>query len=152
MKVEPGGETIVEHSRNAMHERADAETDGRAEEAHQDLGVEWELRRVSIEGESWSASLRLHMRSTSQDEGHRQHTSQDNEDVPEESPDRAPSPNKPARSQNKPLSIELEGERSAAASCEVVPTGSDTDTSGASDGDGDARKWPKKLWNRSKHI
>lgn len=85
MEVEPGGETIVEHSRNAMHERADAETDGRAEEAHQDLGVEWEMRRASIEGESWSASLRPHMRSTSQDEGHRQHTSQDDEDVPEES-------------------------------------------------------------------
>ena len=135
-----------------MHEHADAETNNRAEEAHQDIGVKWELCQALIEGERWSVSLRPHMWSTSQDKGHRQHTSQDDEDVPEESPDWAPPPDKPVRSQNEPLSIELEGERSAVASCKVIPTGGDTDMSGVSDGDKDARKWPKKLWNRSKHI
>lgn len=61
MEVEPGGETIVEHSRNAMHEHADAETNNRAEEAHQDIGVKWELCQALIEGERWSVSLRPHM-------------------------------------------------------------------------------------------
>lgn len=44
-------------------------------------------------------------------------------------------------------SVELEGERGRYASCEAIPTGGDTDTSGALDGDEDARKRPKKLRN-----
>ena len=137
VQVEPGGETEVERIEHAAHEDANAEVDGEVAETRRDAEVEVESagtrRGTSVEGERWSATT--HERSSTEaDEDNNQRTPQDVEDVPGPSPGPPPpvlTPDEPGQRQNKPPSVELEGERRSRASCDDGPTNGDSDASGA---------------------
>jgi hypothetical protein len=61
-------------------------------------------------------------------------------------------PDQPARSQNEPPSVELEGERKTVASCDVERNGGEADASGASDGVEDDGKRPMDLRKTSERA
>lgn len=75
------------------------------------------------------------------------------EDIPEPLPAPTKLPHKPAQRQNEPPSIKLEGEWNVNedVSCAIRPTAAETDTSGASDYDEDARNRPNMMENVSEH-
>ena len=60
--------------------------------------------------------------------------------------------NKPTRPENKPLNIELEGEKMNLASCNEECDGDNADISAASGSIQDDRKHPKKLHKMSEHV
>ena len=89
---------------------------------------------------------------TTADEENNQRNETDVDDVPEDVLDPStpfPSPDEPARPQNEPPSVELEGERRCIASCDVGLTSAKTDASGASDGVEDDGKRPMNLDRKS---
>ena len=154
VEFEPGGETDVKRNGSAAHEDADAAGDGSAEETHRDVQAEVgsveTCRETSMEGERWCASA--HIRSATRAEENGQRISTSDDDVPgtphhHHTP--APMSDEPARPENEPPSVELEGERNAVTSCEVGRTGGETDVPGTSEcieADGNQ---PTKLKNTS---
>ena len=157
VQVEPGGETKAERIECAAHEDAGAEVDGEAAETRRDAEVEVESagtrRGTSVEGERDRA--REYARSMTTDEENDQRNEANIVDVPGTSPEPPPpltSPDEPARRQNKPPSVELEGEKGSRASCDDRPTRADADVSGVSVGDEDTRNVPRKLQRASEHV
>ena len=154
IEVEPDGETEARRSRSIAHEDADTDVYREAGGERRDAQVESDSARtqqdVSIERERGSASA-LEC-STTTDEENGQHTSTDDDDVPEDPPDPPDPPDEAAQRRNEPPSAELEGEWKMAASCEVRLTGSDTDASGVSNGDEDSRNQPKLALNALEHV
>jgi hypothetical protein len=161
VQVEPGGETEARRNECAAHEDANAEVNGEVAGTHRDVQVEVESaqtrRDTTSEGERARATA--HTRSTTTDEETGQRTETDIDDVPEDPPDPStpfPMPDQPARPQNEPPSVELEGERRTVASCDVEHNGGEADASGASDGVEDDGKRPmdlrKTLERVSKHL
>jgi hypothetical protein len=156
VQVEPGGEAEAERNERATLESADAELDGRVVGTHPDVQVEMESARAQgnalVEGASKHTTA--HARSAATDDENDQRTSQDEYDVPGLSPEPPPpftSPDEPARVENEPPSVELEGERRDVASCDVERTGGKADVSRASEGVEDDGNRSKKLWSASEH-
>jgi hypothetical protein len=156
VQVEPGGEAEAERNERATLESADAEIDGRVVGTHPDVQVEMESARAQgnalVEGASEHTTA--HARSAATDDENDQRTSQDEYDVPGLSPEPPPpftSPDEPARVENEPPSIELEGERRDVASCDVERTGGEADVSRASEGVEVDGNRSKKLWSASEH-
>jgi hypothetical protein len=154
VQVEPGGETEAKRNGSIAHGNADAEVDSEVVGAHRDAQVDVESaqtpRDTTSKGERARATA--HTRSTTTDEETGQRTETDVDDIPEDPPDPftpLPMPDQPARPQNEPPSVELEGERRTVASCDVEHNGGKAEASGASYGVEDDGKRPKKLWNTS---
>jgi hypothetical protein len=91
------------------------------------MQVEVESARTRVRG-----SAMAYARSTTTVDKNSQRSEMDFEDAPEDPPESPlPMPDQPARPENEPLSVELEGERRSVASCDVGLTSSDADTTGA---------------------
>jgi hypothetical protein len=143
VQVEPGGDTEAERNRCATLESADAEIDGRVVGTCRDAQVEVESARTRVRG-----STTAYARSTTAVDENGQRSEMDVEDAPEdppESPPPMPMPDEPARLENGPPSVELEGEWKAVASCDVGLASDEADASTASGPVEDDGKWSKKL-------
>jgi hypothetical protein len=143
VQVEPGGDTDAERNRCATLESADAEIDGRVVGTCRDAQVEVESARTRVRG-----SATAYARSTTAVDENGQRSEMDVEDAPEdppESPPPMPMPDEPARLENGPPSVELEGEWKAVASCDVGLASDEADASTASGPVEDDGKWSKKL-------
>lgn len=91
-------------------------------------------RRVEVESVEMRRSALAHSRSTPGANENDQRTSEDEDDVPgtpDHHPPPLPMPDQPARRENKPLSVELEGEKRIVASCDVGPTSDEAEAPGA---------------------
>ena len=95
-------------------------------------------------------SRQLVLKALAEDEGCQHQDRLANE--PNNLPEPPKPPNNPAQRQTKSPSIELEGERRAASSCNVECTRTQTDASEAPGHDGDDEKWPMKLLNMSVRV
>ena len=105
---------------------------------------------ASIEEAECSASA--HRRSTTYVEDNNQCTSQDDEHAPKTSPTLPKPPDDPTPRRNESPSIELEGERRAAPSCDVECTRSQADASGAPGRDENGWKRLMKLRTMSGRV
>ena len=105
---------------------------------------------ASIEEAECSASA--HRRSTTYVEDDNQRTSRDDEHAPKTSPTLPKPPDDPTPRRNESPSIELEGERRAAPSCDVECTRSQADASGAPGRDENGWKRPMKLRTMSGRV
>ena len=108
---------------------------------HQGDPIEGE--RPSTLAHGWSM-----MRAVTNDQHHKENIN----NIPEGPPDPPPPPDEPIQQQNKPLSIELEGERKLAVSSDNAHTSDEADMLGVSGSIKDARKRPKKLHNASVQV
>ena len=154
VQVEPGGETAVERDGSAAHECADAAADDRAEEAHGAVQDEAERSATClnalIEGERGSALAQGRLTTTDEPDNQRSETSVDNiPRAPPEPPPPVHTPDKPTHRKNEPPSVKLEGERCTSASFDIRLTSTETNASGASRHDEDARNRPKAAQNAS---
>jgi len=162
VQVDPGGETgQVERNECAAHGIADTGDDKEAaEEALQGAQVDGEsttaCQNVSIMGERWCAAHRAHGRLTTAaaDKENNQRAETIDDNVPETPPEPPPPLIDPAGSstrENRPPSIELEGERRLSASFNE-PTQAETNTLGVSGHAEDPRNRPKKLWTTLEQV
>ena len=150
VEVDPGGgETDVERDVHVARENADATVDKEVVRTHGDARLNRESTGAHRDVERVGGSGSTHIRSTRRDEENRQRTSTDEYDAPKDPPDPFPPPDRPVRPEDKPPSVELEGEWDVLASCNVGLTRVEAYATGVPDGDEDPRNRPKGPQNAS---
>ena len=124
-----------------------ASPDGKPQHQKAQVAGETSEMREHASIEEAECSVSAHRRSTTY-----VNTSQDDKHAPKTSPKPPKPPDNPAQRQTKSPSVELEGERRAASSCDVERTRAQADASGAPGHDGDDWERPIKLQTTSGHV